>query len=172
MATRWPPPRISLFTDKPTERVTVATTGGSAPGGRIAVPERFVAHFDNVAGVGDVAVTIETRSGRSWISHLEIDAPERGGIRRATIGDLSYEAIAERALVAASFSIVSTEGRKRIRTVLRKRVTEERLAAVREAFERGGIAAVIEAEGGTITPRHAKRLKAQAFAQHDEGDER
>ena len=160
MARRLPTP--SLYVDPGAlDRVTISTSDGQA----VAVPRSFSAVYD-VRPAGVVRLELRADHGRVRVAELQVTEAEDGdGLTGLTIDGIPLGRLLERAVTQMTF-LSSTVGLPASREAAaqasrrRRRMTDDRLREVANAYARGGTRAVMDAE--SVSERQAYRLLRRA----------
>lgn len=152
-----PPPALYLHAGMPAGKATI----GSADNGRlVTIPRTFTARFD-LEGVGLVDLVVEAEDGRVRVSSLQVVELDGAGVDGVTLAGIPLRKLLERAATQmAKLSGVGSAALPAAAKASRRRVSDERLRGVADAYIDGGISAVMELE--LVGERQAWRLKAEA----------
>jgi hypothetical protein len=129
------------------------------------VPNKFTAAYKTRKG-HRVELDVVAEPGRTRVEQLRITATGDQGVLGVTIDDVSLQEFHRVATTMAAYLEGSGDGpgvRRAARTATRRRITADRLTAVLEAFDEGGVAAVktLDDCGERQAYRLVKRAKAQ-----------
>lgn len=167
MATRKPPPPALYLQPGDPDAMRKVTIGTGEDDRNVTVPAAFSAVFD-LRPAGAVRLDLEADHGRIRVVAVQVTEVNGDGVTGLTLDSVPLSQLLSRAAESAAF-MASTVGfpdaREAAASASRRRrraVGDDRLAAVGEAYERGGIEAVSETEG--VSERQAYRLLARARA--------
>jgi hypothetical protein len=129
------------------------------------IPREFSAVFDETPRLGVVEIDVAASRGHARVDAIRIRERNGAGVSGVTLDGVPLERYLEEAItVFARLSLQGDEGGAGRRSAIRatrKRVTDERLSAVADAWREGGVDAVIALE--VVSERTAYRLRARAI---------
>lgn len=153
-----PPPRLLVHLGE--HRRTVVLQRGRGEERDVSLPPVFTAQYD-LGGTGLVELEIRAETGRLRVTRVSIEERGADGVDGVSLGGVPIRRLVDRAASSmASFGAGRDRAMTAVQKASRRRLSDDRLRLVADAFTAGGIQAVMDSEH--VAERQAWRLKRAA----------